>query len=228
MENLSTLLLGTPLFCGMEEAGLSALLAFLAPRRACFRAGQLIFLAGYEEQEIGVVLAGAIEAERTTAEGDSLPITRMGPGGVFGDVLAGSSTPSPVTVTAAVDCEVLFFSHSRLFADTPDAPAGRSALLRNLVASISDKYFSLSRRLDLLLIRSLRGRVVSFLTQSGAQQTAVTLPMNKTKLAAYLACDRAALCRELSRMQRDGLLTVDKNTYRLTGGSFSFCDQPGR
>lgn len=215
MEEILSLLAHTPLFAGLAPEQLLPLLTWLSPRRQRYAAGSVILLAGYEEREIGIVLTGGIEAERTTPTGEALPITRMGPGGVFGDVLAGSTTLSPVTVFATENCEVLFFSHRRLLAEDPAAPAGKTVLLKNLVASLGDKYFALSRRLDLLLTRRLRDRVLLFLSQCGAQEAAVTLPMTRAQLAAYLNCDRTALCRELSRMQQEGLLTVNRQTFAL-------------
>lgn len=214
-DQICNVLVKVDLFKGIAKEELPRLLEFLSSRCQCFEQGEMIFLAGYEESEIGVVLAGEIEAERTTLGGESLPITRIGAGGVFGDVLAGSRTLSPVTVSAATDCDVLFFSHSALLSQSGRAPAATGILLRNLVAGISDKYFALSRRVDLLITKSLRERVLLFLTQSGPKGVPLTLTMDKTRLAAYLGCDRSALCRELSRMQKDNILSVQKNTYTL-------------
>lgn len=215
MEDILNLLARTALFAGLDRPQLERLVCFLAPRRQRYVAGSVILLAGYEEREIGIVLLGGIEAERTTFSGETLPITRMGPGGVFGDVLSGSHIVSPVTVTATADTEVLFFSHRRLLEEVPGTPPERTVLLRNLVGCISDKYFTLSRRLDLLLTRRLRDRILLFFSQCGADRGPVTLPMGRAQLAAYLNCDRAALCRELSRMQTDRLLTVSGRTFHL-------------
>lgn len=85
-----------------------------------------------------------------------MPITRVEPGGVFGDVLGGSSLASPVTVLAATACEVLVPYEQLLLSD--GSPA-HQRVLQNLVRTISDKYFLLSRRVDLLVLKSLRAKV---------------------------------------------------------------------
>lgn len=46
------------------------------------------------------------------------------------------------------------------------------------------------------------------------------MQLTRAGLAEYLNCDRSALSRELSRMQKDGLL----ETYR---GSFKLLDKEG-
>ena len=40
-------------------------------------------------------------------------------------------------------------------------------------------------------------------------------PFSRIQLADYLNCDRSALSRELSQMQRDGLLDTYKSSFKL-------------
>ena len=40
-------------------------------------------------------------------------------------------------------------------------------------------------------------------------------PYARAGLAAYLGCERSALCREISRMRRDGILEVNGRMFRL-------------
>ena len=42
-----------------------------------------------------------------------------------------------------------------------------------------------------------------------------TVPYSRIRLADYLNCDRSALSRELSLMQRDGLLETYKSSFKL-------------
>lgn len=114
--------------------------------------GETLVLAGQSNRRVGVVLSGAIEAYHPAASGARLPISQMGPGGVFGDVLGGSSLSSPVTVMASAPCEVLLVPYEKLL--LPGADPARQRVLQNLVRTISDKYFLLSRRVDLLLLRA--------------------------------------------------------------------------
>ena len=43
------------------------------------------------------------------------------------------------------------------------------------------------------------------------------IPYNRQQLADYLGVDRSAMCSELSRMRRDGLIEYGKNRFRLMG-----------
>ena len=89
--------------------------------------------------------------------------------------------------------------------------------LQNLVRTISDKYFSLSRRIDLLVLKSLRAKVCAYLLSEAERAGSLTfsIPFSRIQLADYLNCDRSALSRELSLMQRDGLLDTYKSSFKL-------------
>lgn len=163
----------------------------------------------------GIVLSGELEAYRPGPQGARIPITHMEPGGVFGDVLSGSSLASPVTVMASVPCEVLLIPYERLLLS--DGSPAHQQTLRNLVRTISDKYFSLSRRIDLLVLKSLRAKVCAYLLSEAERAGSLTfsIPFSRIQLADYLNCDRSALSRELSQMQRDGLLDTYKSSFKL-------------
>ena len=215
MENILPLLRSTSLFTGIEDDALRVLLSELGAVIRSYGKGEALVQAGMPNRRVGVVLTGCIEAYRPAPGGARVPITRMGPGGVFGDVLGGSSLDSPVTVVAASRCEVLLFPDERLLLS--DGSAAHQQALQNLVRTISDKYFLLSRRVDLLVLKSLRAKVCAYLLSEAEQQGSLTfsIPFSRIQLADYLNCDRSALSRELSLMQRDGLLDTYRSSFKL-------------
>ena len=215
MKNDLPLLQSTTLFSGLSAEELQALLTRLGAVERSFGRGEVLVLAGAPSRRVGVVLSGELEAYRPGPEGARVPITRVEPGGVFGDVLGGSSLASPVTVLAATACEVLLVPYEKLL--LPGADPARQRVLQNLVRTISDKYFLLSRRVDLLLLKSLRAKVCAYLLSEAEVHHSLTftIPYSRIQLADYLNCDRSALSRELSLMQRDGLLDTYRSSFKL-------------
>lgn len=207
---------------GMSDADLDALLPGLAPRLRRYQKDECLLLAGYETGEVGIILEGNICAQKNAPDGSRVVIQHRGPGGLFGDVLAGSGVKSPVTVVAAGPCLVLYLSHKRLLRPCGAPESVHARLLQNLVETISNKYFALDRRLELLMCKSLRSRISRWLLEESARAGADTfaVPLRRAELADYLNCDRSALSRELGRMQREGLL----ETWR---GSFKLLDKDG-
>ena len=216
MENYLPLLQSTSLFAGLEAEALRVLLGEVGAVLRTYSRGETLVLAGQSNRRVGVVLSGAIEAYHSAASGaQGSAAPAGGPGGVFGDVLGGSSLSSPVTVMASAPCEVLLVPYEKLL--LPGADPARQRVLQNLVRTISDKYFLLSRRVDLLLLKSLRAKVCAYLLSEAEVHHSLTftIPYSRIQLADYLNCDRSALSRELSLMQRDGLLETYKSSFKL-------------
>ena len=101
-EKLLPLLCSTSLFNGLTPEELQTLLAQLGAVMRSYGKGEALVLAGEPNRRVGIVLSGELEAYRPGPQGARIPITHMEPGGVFGDVLSGSSLASPVTVMASV------------------------------------------------------------------------------------------------------------------------------
>ena len=104
MKNFLPLLCSTSLFNGLTPEELQTLLAQLGAVMRSYGKGEALVLAGEPNRRVGIVLSGELEAYRPGPQGARIPITHMEPGGVFGDVLSGSSLASPVTVMASVPC----------------------------------------------------------------------------------------------------------------------------
>ena len=217
MDDTTALLLRLPLFSGMDETGLAELFSCIRPqRRACPR-GACLLAYGVQSRSIGIVLRGRVEAYRPLPAGGRIPMASMGRGGVFGDVLSGAALKSPVTVTAAEPCEILLLPCAQLLHPCARDCAAHRQFLENLLATVGRKYFALFDRMEMLTMRSLRGKISSFLLAEAGAQGADTFQVEGTRtwLAEYLGCDRSALSREISRMQADGLLEAYKNSFKL-------------
>jgi len=90
-------------------------------------------------------------------------------------------------------------------------------LIRNMLTIAARKSLNLSRRIMHTSSKSIRGRLLSYLsfqaTQHGCRE--FDIPFNRQQLADYLSVDRSAMSNELSKMQRDGIITVDRNHFVL-------------
>ena len=217
MEEYYPLLAATPLFADIPPEGLARLLGCFAPAVRRYEKGDILLLAGYDTGEIGILLEGSATALKTTPDGAAVAITDLAPGSVFGDVLAGSAVKSPVTITARSASKAMFISCRKLLCPCAAMHPEHTQLMQNLVRTISDKYFLLSRRVDLLVMKTLRAKVCAYLLSEAEVHHSLTftIPYSRIQLADYLNCDRSALSRELSLMQKDGLLDTFKSSFKL-------------
>jgi CRP/FNR family transcriptional regulator, dissimilatory nitrate respiration regulator len=65
--------------------------------------------------------------------------------------------------------------------------------------------------------KSIRGRLMSCFSECARSSgsNSFLLPYNRQQLADYLNVDRSTMSNELSKMQKDGLLTYKKNHILL-------------
>ena len=211
------LLRETSLLRLMRDDELDLLMSCFAPRVRRYQKGELLLLAGYETRETGILLEGQILALKNTPDGASVAITQMGPGGLFGDVLSGSSQRSPVSIMAQTACLALYLPYDKIIQPCALLHDSHLQLLKNLVQTISNKYFALDRRVELLICKSLRTRISLWLLEQAEQAGSDTfaVPLTRAGLAEYLNCDRSALSRELGRMQREGLIETFRGSFKI-------------
>ena len=198
----------TALFAGFERSDLETFVAAFPPTVREYTKGETILAAGAANSLLGIVLAGEVEAIKETRAGRVFVAARQHRGALVGDVLSGGQALSPVTLRSVGASRLLFFSYPQILT----APSQYSALLRrffaNWVAVLSGKYFSLHRRVDLLLLKSLRQKIAAYLIAETVGGREVTLRFTREGWANYLGCERSALSREISRMAAEGLISV--------------------
>lgn len=217
MERYYSILTGTSLFRGIDPEGLEQLVRCFQPQIRDFPKGSFLLLSGYQNHQIGILLEGEADGIKNTPGGAEVLITRLTPGAVFGDVLSGSTVKSPVSILAQTDCRAVFFPYNKVIHPCQTLHSCHSRLLENLVATISEKYFALDRRVELLILKSLRAKLCTWLLEQAERSGADTFTTGLTRsaLADYLNCERSALSRELNRMQAEGLLQLYRSSFKL-------------
>ena len=65
--------------------------------------------------------------------------------------------------------------------------------------------------------KGLRDRLLSYLSEQSIihGSTYFMIPFDRRQLADYLGVDRSAMSNELSKMQKDGLISYKKNKFVL-------------
>ena len=121
---------------GVSPQEYQTMRACLGVHEQSFRPDDVIYDFGDGRGLLGIVTEGSAVVERIDREGGRAILEHLEPGGVFGDVLSGSSLASPVTVMASVPCEVLLIPYERLLLS--DGSPAHQQTLRNLVRTISD------------------------------------------------------------------------------------------
>ena len=210
----------TILFRGMSPEEVQTMLSCLSAQTRSFQRGATIYHAGDTVSSMGLVLCGSVSIENNDVWGNKSILDKVGPGQVFAETYACvPGEPLMISVVAAETTEVLFLDMTRVLQVCSNACGFHTKLIRNLLAISSQKNLRLSRRIFHTSSKSIRGRLLSYLSFQATQhgRCDFTIPFNRQQLADYLSVDRSAMSNELSKMQRDGLVQVDRNHFILTG-----------
>lgn len=207
-----------PLFRGIVPEELNTLLVCLGAYERSYAKGETLVREGDDVTDIGVLLQGYARSVRVLKSGAAETDTLLTPGSLIGVLLAASRTRrSPVTVTATGAAKVLYLPFERVVSHCERDCDKHRRLLRNVLDGIADTALAMHDRADCLTRRSVRDKVMLYLTRLGQEQgcTHINIPLDRQGLADYLCVDRTALSRELSAMRRDGLIAFERNRFTL-------------
>lgn len=214
----------TVLFRGMSTAETNDALNALSAREKSYRKGDVLLLAGDTTDEMGLVLEGSVTVESNDIWGNRTILSLVEPGGFFAETYAYlSNEPLLVDVTANENCRILFLrigSVQNLSAE--DTSSWQKKLISNLLTISFHKNLILSGRSFHTAPKTVRGRLMSYLNSVSLKQgsTEFDIPYNRQQLADYLNVERTALSKELSKMQKDGILITKKNHFKLLTSDF--------
>lgn len=209
----------TPLFRNISAKDIPAMLECLRAREQSFLKGQIIYQAGDCVNAMGMVLEGSVHIQRDDFWGNASILSTLQPGQMFAETYACvPNQPLMVSVVADQPTSILFLETPRMLRICSNSCGFHQQLVENLLMISAEKNLSLSRKIACTTAKTIRGRLLTYLSQQAAQHQSpsFSIPFNRQQLADYLNVERSALSNELGKMQRDGLLQVDGKCFVLT------------
>ncbi len=208
----------TALFRGTAPGEAEEMLGCLGALTREFGRGEQVLRRGDPVRALGMVLTGSVLIQSDDVWGNTTVLDSVGPGQIFAETYAcAPGEPLMVDVVAAEPAQVLFLNTERVLTVCSHACGHHSKLIRNLLFISAQKNLTLSRKIFYTSARSIRGRLLSYLSDQAVRRGSnrFLIPFNRQQLADYLNVDRSALSNELSKMQREGLLRTRRNEFEL-------------
>lgn len=211
------ILCNSPLFSGVNIEDINSFLLTIGAVPSHYPMGEQLVRQDELHTAIHIVLSGKAVGERLLSDGRAVIVNEFKAGDIFGDMLSGTEEKSPVTVSMTEDGDLLRLPFTALISRREVDSATQERVLRNLITEIAGKYFSLQRRLDLLLCPSLRGKIAKYLLDQSQKQgkDSFVVPHSREEQSRILNCDRSALSRELSRMKQEGLISYHGMQFKV-------------
>lgn len=213
-------LLEASIFKNMKEEEIEVMLECMKSRKRTYQKGEIIFHAGESIQEMGLILKGTVMIEYNDVWGKRNIIDLAIQGQIFGETFASLPEERMMfNAVAAEDSEIIMLNIHKVTKLCNNACVFHQKMIENLLAISAQKNLKLSRRIFFTTPRTIRGRLTSYLSsysiKAGSRE--FDIPFNRQQLADYLNIDRSALSNELGKMQKEGLIEVNKNHFIIKG-----------
>ena len=208
----------TLLFRGISPEQIQSMMGCLRGVSKKYAKGSTIYHAGETISAMGLVMSGSICVESDDVWGNKSILDRISAGHIFAENYAClPGEPLMVNIVAAEAAEILFMRTDCMFTVCSHSCGFHNQLIRNMLTISAQKSLNLSRRILHTSSKSIRGRLLSYLsdqaTKHGSRE--FDIPFNRQQLADYLSVDRSAMSNELSKMQREGLICSDRNHFTI-------------
>ena len=206
----------TALFYGLTGAEIEYVVSSVGGILRRYEAGEVLWHQGEVVASLGIVLYGAVEAMAYSRDGGAELVAHHGAGQVVGDVLMASHSPSPVTLVARQDTEMLLLPMEGLYPMAGEVSTPLRQVQRNLLAETGEKFWQQRRRIAYLVEPRLRERVLRYLRdEAPAAGVWFTVPLDRPGMARFLGADRSALSRVRSQLRNEGLIEYRKSQFRV-------------
>ncbi|MCQ4771185.1 Crp/Fnr family transcriptional regulator [Intestinimonas massiliensis] len=208
----------SPLFAGMEEEEIRAILGCLDARVERYPKGAYLLRVGDTVESVGLLLAGGALVTQESFWGSRNIMARIGPGQLFAEAFACSpGAVLNIAVAAEAPCTVLFLNVRRILTMCPTTCAHHSRMIRNLLSDLAGKNLRFTEKLTHMGQRTTREKLLSYLSAEAQRcgDAEFDIPYSRQQLADYLSVERSGLSAELCRMRDEGILAFHKNHFKL-------------
>lgn len=209
---------GMNIFSGIKDEDKKALFACLQAVKKTYKKGEIIFDIDDEITSVAYIKSGVVELSKDDYSGSKLIISNLGKGETFAEAIVCSGAgKSSVCATAKEDTEILALNLTKILSVCTNACQFHQRLIANIIKIIALKNLMLGSRIELLSKKTLEERILQLLHEqkSNAKSEFIKIPYSREQMAAYIAADRSALSRQLSKMKQKGIIDYHKNTFRL-------------
>jgi CRP-like cAMP-binding protein len=186
--------------------------------RQRFVKNEILTYQGQVVRNIGIINKGTLVEEKYHFDGRKQIIRIFMPYFVINlEAVTSSIQTSPASIIANQSGDILWINYDDLLRCGASSPEMMLKLSTHISRFISDESIKLMYKADILSIRTVRGRILAYLSivsERRADRT-VSIGMNQEEFAHYLCVDRTSLSYELNLMKKEGMVDFRGKTYTL-------------
>jgi CRP-like cAMP-binding protein len=204
---------GSPLFKGVSDSDIEAILSAVPFRIRKFKMGNLISQSGEAVSSLMIVTSGTVKGEMVDDAGRVIKIEDIpAPGALATAFIFGKANKFPVNVIAISEGEILSIEKP----DFLKLLMRNDIILVNFLNMISNRSQFLSEKIKFLSFKTIKGKLAQFILQKaeGGKST-VSLEMTQNDLADFFGVARPSVSRAISELEREGFIEAAGKNIRI-------------
>lgn len=209
-----------PIFRSLEKDELKHFLSCSRYELKEYGKGQMIYLKHDKCNTMDIILEGKIAIQSIEENGNILTIEIFSSGDMIGaNLIFSDRNEYPMTVTSLAKSTIIHLQKQLVLEICKE----KELFMYSLLNEIANKTLILTDKMNEIIMKSIRQRIVDFLEYEFHQQgrNIIRLSTTKKELAERLGVQRASLSRELNKMKRDGLIDYDVKSITIKNVPFS-------
>ena len=166
----------------------------------------------------GIILSGEVDVLHISVTGDEEIVGRNTDGDIVGPAFCITGMTNNLSHYRVIrNSKILFLNINSLLLN-PVNKSYYTKFVTNITTILARNNIILNRKIQLLTQKSLRKKLLTYFIQLSKERDnkAFTLSFTREQLAQYVCSERSSVCRELGKMQDDGLIKVDGNLITLS------------
>ena len=208
--------LNCKLFKDLNKYEINRLINLLEINEKTYNKSSYIFQVNDIPKHIYILLSGSVKIEKVDLNGRTTIVNIFRETGtIFGEVyLFINNYNYDYSCITLEDTKLLLINKSLFYKNNSELEIQKK-LTRNMIEVLAEKAFYLNQKNIILGSFSIRQKLINFFLQKNKNSNKIYLEFNREELADYVGVTRPSISRELMKMEREGLIKVEKNIITI-------------
>ena len=174
--------------------------------------GDVIVTQGTPSEKLYIVIRGEVVTEMADEKGDFMEIDYIkAPNPMSTGFLFAADNRSPVSAICKSKCKVVAIPKDNVHLLMRKYETFMNAFL----SYISNKVFSLSEKLRLVSLRSIRAKLAYYLLKESTGENVFRLKASREDMARLFSVTRPALVKVMMEMAEEGIIDVNRREIKI-------------
>lgn len=218
MQNYYNQIKNSPLFFGLSEEELKAMLECFNARIKTYENEEIIIRQGDLITNIYLVLEGCVNIEKDSYWGRRIIVTQLGTNdNIALAFVASKNIESSIDAISVGKTKLLILTYEKCTTMCQNVCIKHKRLINNLFEILSKENIELIQKIENISQKTIREKLLTYFSNEARKNKSniFEISFNRQDLADYLNIDRSAMSFELSKMQKEGLIAFEKNKFAL-------------